>query len=94
MKTMLAVTSVQPLDKYRLRLTFNDDVVCDIDCSFLLRGTLGTRLADPGYFRQARVDEDARTVVWPNCLDPAPELLHGDYEPATPDGSRTQPAPA
>ncbi len=55
----------------------------EVDCSFLLRGTLGTRLTDPGYFRQARVDEDARTVVWPNGLDPAPELLHGGYEPAT-----------
>jgi hypothetical protein len=47
-----------------------------VDCSFLLRGTLGEPLRDPEYFRQVRVDEEARTVVWPNGLDPAPELLY------------------
>jgi hypothetical protein len=29
-----------------------------------------------------RVDSDARTVTWPNGLDLAPEVLHGDHEPA------------
>lgn len=76
MKVMLRVTDVQPLDDYRLRVAFNDGVTREIDCSFLLRGTLGEPLRDPEYFRQARVDEDARTVVWPNGLDPAPELLY------------------
>jgi Protein of unknown function (DUF2442) len=94
MNAMLAVTKVEPLDGYRLRLTFSDAVVRDVDCSFLLRGTLGEPLRDLEYFRQVRIDEDARTIVWPNGLDPAPELLHGDYEPVGPDGSRTTPAPA
>lgn len=31
--------------------------------------------------RQGRVNPESRTAVWPNGLDPAPELLHGDYEP-------------
>lgn len=87
MKAMLRVTDVQPIDDRHLRLTFNDGVVRDVDCSFLFHGTLGEPLRDPGYFRQVRVDEEARTVVWPNGLDPAPELLHGDYEPAPPQGS-------
>ena len=84
MDGVLQVTEVEPLEDYRLRVTFNDGVVREVDCSFLLRGELGEPLRDPDYFRQARVDADARTVVWPNGLDPAPELLHGDYEPEAP----------
>lgn len=78
---MLRVTSVQPLAGYRLRVRFNDGVERDVDCAFLLHGTLGQPLRDPEYFRQVRVDDEARTVVWPDGLDPAPELLHGDCEP-------------
>jgi hypothetical protein len=87
---MLRVTSVQPLDDYRLRVAFNDGIERDVDCTFLLHGTLGEPLRNPAYFRQVRVDDEARTVVWPNCLDPAPELLHGDYEPAVPEGTHSQ----
>lgn len=89
MASMLRVTEVEPLEGHRLRVVFNDGVVREVDCSFLLRGTLGEPLRDPSYFRQARVDEEARTVVWPNGLDPAPELLHGDYAPPTPRPERT-----
>jgi len=83
---MLRVTDVQPLDHHRLRIAFNDGVVREIDCTFLLHGTLGQPLRDPEYFRQVRVDEESRTIVWPNGLDPAPELLHGDG-PASSAGS-------
>ncbi len=76
MLIMLQVIDVQPLDPYWLRVSFNDGVVRDVDCSFLLHGTLGEPLRDPDYFRQVRVDSEMRTVVWPNGLDPAPELLH------------------
>jgi hypothetical protein len=79
MDDVLRVTAAEPLGDYRLRVTFNDGVTREVDCSFLLRGELGVPLRDPAYFRQVRVDEEARTVVWPNGLDPAPELLHGDY---------------
>ena len=72
---------MQPLDDYRLRVAFtNDGVTREVDCSFLLRRTLGEPLRDPEYFRRARVDEAARTVVWPNGLDPAPELLYSGDE--------------
>jgi len=42
------------------------------------------------YVRQVRVDDEARTVVWPNGLDPAPELLYGDCEPAMSEGKHSQ----
>ena len=74
MKVMLRVTDLQPLDGYRLRVVFSDGVTREVDCSFLLHGSLGEPLRDPEYFRQARVDEEARTVVWPNGLDPAASL--------------------
>jgi hypothetical protein len=76
MKVLLRVTDVQPLDGYRLGVVFRDGVTREVDCSFLVRGTLGEPLRDPEYFCQARVDEEARTVAWPNGLDPAPELLY------------------
>lgn len=79
---MLRVTKVEPLDGHWLRVTFDDGVVRDVDCAFLLRGTLGEPLKDFEYFRQVRVDDESRTIVWPNGLDPAPELLHGAPEPA------------
>jgi len=41
-------------------------------------GTLAEALRDPTYFRQVRVDHDSRAIVWPNRLDPDPEVLHGD----------------
>src|SRR5436190_19881981 len=77
---MLRVTAVKPLDGYKLEIEFNDGVVRVIDCSFLLHGTLGEPLKDLAYFRQVRVDDDARTVVWPNGLDRAPELLQEGQE--------------
>jgi Protein of unknown function (DUF2442) len=80
MDAMLKVTAVKPLDAYMLEIEFNDGVVRTVDCSFLLHGTLGEPLKNLDYFRQVLVDEDARTIVWPNGLDPAPELLHGEEE--------------
>jgi hypothetical protein len=74
---MLRVTDVEPLEGYRLRVWFNDSAVREVDCSFLLHGSLGEPLRDNAYFRQVRVDPEARTIVWPNGLDPSPELLHG-----------------
>jgi Protein of unknown function (DUF2442) len=77
---MLKVTGVKPLDGYTLEIEFNDGVVRVVDCSFLLHGTLGAPLRNLDYFRQVRVDDEARTIVWPNGLDPAPELLYGGEE--------------
>ena len=81
MKIMiLRITAVEPLDDQSLRLTFNDGLIRDVDLSQLMHGPLGEPLRDPDYFRQVRIDDEARTIVWPNGLDPDPDVLHGDYE--------------
>jgi hypothetical protein len=87
---MIRIISVAPLDGFRLRLTFNDGAVTEADFSDDLRGGLGEPLRDPAYFRQARIDEEARTVVWPNGLDPGPYVLHGDHPPAEPSALRVR----
>jgi Protein of unknown function (DUF2442) len=81
---MVAVTEVEALEGYRLRLRFDDGAERTVDLSDMLWGTMGEPLRDPEYFRQVRVDPELRTVVWPNGLDLDPEVLHGDYEPAPP----------
>jgi hypothetical protein len=87
---LLRVSSVEPLGGYRLRLTFNDGVVTEADFSDDLRGSLAEALRDPAYFRQARIDDEARTVVWPNGLDPDLYVLHGDHPPAEPSALRVR----
>jgi hypothetical protein len=85
----LRITTVEPLEDHSLRLTFNDGLVRDVDLSPLLHGPLGEPLRNLDYFRQVRVDADSRTIVWPNGLDPDPDMLHDDYRltsrPATVD---------
>ena len=75
----LRITTVEPLKDHSLRLTFNDGLVREVDLSPLLYGPLGEPLRDLDYFRQVRVDADSRTIVWPNGLDPDPDMLHDDW---------------
>ncbi len=72
---MLGVIKATPLDGYVIRIECSDGLVGELDCSFLLASGLGAELRDPDCFRQVRVDPELRTVVWPNGLDPASELL-------------------
>jgi hypothetical protein len=78
----LRITTVEPLEGHNLRLTFSDGLKRDVDLSPLLHGPLGEPLRDLSYFRRVRVDEQSRTIVWPNGLDPDPDMLHDDYRTA------------
>lgn len=79
---MPGVVGVAVTRPHVMRLLFDDGVVRDL--RFVpgeARGSLVLPLDDPAYFAKVRVDDEARTVVWPNGLDLAPEVLHGDHEP-------------
>jgi hypothetical protein len=77
------VTAVEPLNGSRLRLTFTDGLTREVDLSGDLWGPMAEPLQDPDYFRQVRVDPELGTVVWPNGYDLEPDVLHGDFEPAS-----------
>jgi len=76
------VVGVAVIRPHVMRLLFSDGMVRDVQyVPGKARGSLMEPIGDPSYFAQVRVDVDAGTVVWPNGLDLAPEVLHGDYEP-------------
>ncbi len=81
-RTLPRVTNVEPLNDFRLRLTFTDGLVREVDLSGELWGPMAEPLQNPDCFRQVRVDPELGTVVWPNGFDLDPDVLHGDHEPA------------
>ena len=67
-----SIVGVSVLGPHVMRLLFGDGVVRDVE--YVPQddpGSLVRPLSDPDYFAQVAVDPDARTVVWPNGLDPA-----------------------
>lgn len=72
------VIRVEVIGAYRLRLTFDDGTVGDVD--FTKRKWRGVfePLSDQDYFAQVTVDSDAGTIRWPNGVDMAPEPLYAE----------------
>ena len=87
MVRMVAVTHVEPLEEYRLRLRFDDGSERVVGLSDVLCGPMAEPLRDRDYFRRVRVDDELRTIVWPNGFDLDRDVLHGDFEPASPPDS-------
>lgn len=77
------VVEVAPLEGLQLRLTFSDGLVRELDFDPALKGGVLEELRDPAVFREVRVDEVAGTITWPNGVDLDPDVLHGDYQPAS-----------
>jgi hypothetical protein len=70
---------VEYLGGYRLRLTFADGVVGDIDLATKFEGLVRPifePLRDQHEFAKVRVDPDLGTIIWPNGADLAPDVLH------------------
>ena len=83
------VVGVAILRPHVMRLLFDDVAVRDIQFTpGETQASLIKPLDDPNFFAQVRVDPEAGTAVWPNGLDLAPEVLHGDHEPEKPLGFR------
>jgi hypothetical protein len=85
MSRLARVSEVEHLGEYRLRLTFSDGLVRELDFADAVGewGGVFQPLTDPVFFARVAVDPVAGTIAWPNGLDLDPDVLHGDHEPAS-----------
>lgn len=76
MEQLVDIVGVEVVRDYRLRLTFEDGTVGDVD--FTRREWRGVfaPLRDPDFFARVTVDAEAGTITWPGGLDMAPEPLY------------------
>lgn len=66
---------------YRLLVTFTDGKRKRVDMGPFLGKGVFEPLRDPDYFRMVRVNEEIRTIEWPNGADMCPDVLYeaGEY---------------
>lgn len=76
---LLSVQRVEHLTAYRLRLTFSDGLIKDVDFSHhwdALFGPVFQPLRDPHFFVQVSLPPESETIEWPNGADLAAEYLY------------------
>jgi hypothetical protein len=76
MDKLIPPIAVEVTGDHKLRVTFKDGLVGDIDFTGRHWRGVSEPLADPAFFAQAYVDPQIRTVTWPNGFDMAPETLY------------------
>ena len=69
---------MEPLENSRLRLTFSDGLVGEVDLSDLVGEGVLEALADPAEFAKVFVDAESHTVAWPGGIDLCPDSLYED----------------
>jgi hypothetical protein len=70
------LTAVEVIAEFRLRLTFDDGTVGEVDFADRVWEGVFAPLRDQRFFAQVRVDRDAGTIAWPNGVDMAPDALY------------------
>lgn len=78
MEELVDITGVEVVGEYRLRLTFADGTVGDVDFSEREWRGVFAPLADPIEFARVEVDAEGGTISWPGGLDMAPEPLYAE----------------
>jgi hypothetical protein len=78
MKFLNDVKSARPVGDYRLRATFQDGYVGEVDLWPLFaepKGPLTETFADPQFFQKVYVDPETHVVAWPNGYDICSDVL-------------------
>jgi hypothetical protein len=76
MQKLVAPTAVEVIGEHKLRVTFKDGLVGNIDFAGRHWRGVSEPLADPSFFARVHVDREIRTLAWPNGYDMAPETLY------------------
>ena len=71
------IVEAQPLDKFRLKLRFEDGMegIVDLSNTLSFKGIFES-LRDQDYFAKVTVDPEQGTVTWPNGADLDPDVLY------------------
>lgn len=78
---LVRVKSVEPLEKFRVRIIFQNDVQKEIDLEKFLRGEIFAPIRkDPEVFRSVKVI--GGTIGWDTGADIDPDVLYYDLKPA------------
>jgi hypothetical protein len=74
------ITDVQHIEAYRLEVTFSNGEKVELDFKDRIvgRGGVFMPLEDIEFFKQVKVDPEARTLVWPNEVDFCPDVLYSE----------------
>jgi hypothetical protein len=73
---LVDIIDVEVVGDYRLRLTFADGTVGDVDFSNREWRGVFESLRNPAEFARVEVDAEGGTLSWPGGLDMAPEPLY------------------
>ena len=85
MSALVRVTEVRHLGDRRLRVTFSDGLVRELDFAGTLAGVLSS-IDDDEVFGRVALDRATGTICWPGGIDLDPDVLHGDEQPASGNG--------
>jgi len=70
------VVEARYVEDFTVHVRFADGIEGDVDLSEELHGEIFEPLKDLSYFRQFTVNDELRTITWPNGADFAPEFLY------------------
>jgi hypothetical protein len=73
---MQRIVGVEQVGTFRLRLTWDDGTIGDVDYSGRAWPGVLSPLNDPDFFAQVFVNPESGTLTWPGEIDLAPEPLY------------------
>ena len=70
------VVNFEIKEDYKISIVFDDNTMQVIDFKPVLSGEIYGPLNERSLFNQVKIDNEVKTLVWPNGADFDPETLH------------------